>query len=303
MEVGIGPVCRKLDNAILARQIPSDLPKALAAYKSVDVGTLPPETVPVFINIEADLIAPDAETRLDWRETVKRIEWLRSFSIIPKVAMQAFLNIVESLGYIGLASLWNGEAATGKSFVWFTAGRIFVSGPQNKAARLAFKAIYGWKFHGGGYTPMVAKPDGEMVKAWSFPVAAHEQVQKAVWSHYPNNEGLDTAINLAKGYLFEQAALAAEAAEAAAKLVPAAPAPAAPVSKSTALASLAENGWVRLRTPYRPAFIAAIKTLPYTARKWVPDEKVWEVAPEFKAKAIELLKAAFPDAIVEASVN
>ena len=76
MEVGIGPICRKLDNALLAKLIPADVESARTAAKKVLINELPAETFNTFSNVLEDLeIGTD-----DWRKTVKRIEWILSWS-------------------------------------------------------------------------------------------------------------------------------------------------------------------------------------------------------------------------------
>ena len=298
-EVGVGPICRHLDNALLAKHIPSNIGAARDSAKKVDFSHFPEETVQTWLKVEAAVVAEGAEEVQDWRETVKRVEWMLSHAV-KEPSKTHLMGMVFSLGYIGLVSLWKGEAATGLASCWFDTGRIYVSGPQNKAARITLRKIWGAKFHGGSYVP-AADHLGEKVKAWSFPADKAELVQKAVWAHYPNNENLLGAVETAKAYLL---AVEQEKAKQAPVEVPApvqAPVVAAPaqVTKpgSGAFASLAENRWLMLKTPgYKAAFVTAIKEIPPKDRKWSYETTAWTVAPTHKAKALSLFTQAWPDA-------
>jgi hypothetical protein len=289
---GIGPVCRKLDNALLARLIPSDMAKVLEAYASVDVLELTPETMETFQNLEAALRASDAASREDWRIEVKRIEWILSHNQ-TRANIKALCGVVLGLGYVGLVALWMGEAATGLASVFPMAeGRLGVSGPQNKAARYAFKKIHGYQFHPVG--PTVSKA------CWSFPADKYREFRLAIITHYPHFEFLQETIEAAEIYLAEQQVLAeaqaakdaAQAKQDAEKLASISPAPVAPALPSGApIISIIEvNGTLKVKTPFRMSYIAELRktdkaTLP---RKWNVSESVWEFPVAFKA-AVEAL--------------
>lgn len=287
---GIGPICRKLDNALLARLIPSNLEAALAAYKSVDVLALVSDTMPTFMDLEAALIDPNASTREDWRKEVKRVEWILSFGQTYQ-NVKALKAMVLALGYVGIVSLWNGEAATGLATVWFDGekGRLCVRGPQNKAARIALKKILGWVFH-----PVKAADEKPH---WSVPAERESQFFTAVATHYPNFEGLNESIKLAKSYNETQAALKASA-EKLAKIItldPVTPPPEPTVTLWSPGVSLEEEGSVlKVKTPYHVCFIATLKGLPYAVRKWNPTEKVWEVQATYRSQVEEMLNKFFP---------
>lgn len=287
---GIGPICRKLDNALLARLIPSDMKAVLLAYASVQVLDLTPETMETFQNLEAALRAEDAGGRDDWRTEVKRIEWILSHNQ-TRANIKALCGIVLGLGYVGLVALWMGEAATGLASVFPMAeGRIGVSGPQNKAARQAFKRIQGYQFHPVGlYVPKAC---------WSFPASKFREFRLAIITHYPHFEGLIETVEAAESYTNNLlAALAAHDAEQAkvdaeklSFLSPPA-APVTPAAPSTSPISIVEvNGTLKVKTPYRMSYIIELRktdknTLP---RKWNAAETVWEFPVAFKA-AVEAL--------------
>jgi len=289
---GIGPICRKLDNAILARLIPSDMAKVLTAYQTVDPLTLTPVTLDTFMSLEAALRASDAAQRDDWRKEVKRIEWMLSHGQTYQ-NIQALKDVVLGLGYIGLVSLWNGDAATGLGVVFAIDGRLTLTGPQNKAARIAFKKIQGWKFH-------PASP--EFPKAvWSVPAAAFREFRLIIISHYPNFVGLVEAVEAAQALVEEQKALAAiKAAELAAlkaqaiKELPAVLAQvAAPAKPANPIVSIIEvDGTLRVKTPYRVSYITELRTTPkdLLPRKWNAEDKLWEFPVAFKAKVEALVQ-------------
>lgn len=268
-EAGTGPVCRKLDNALLARLIPADVAKAIAIAQhmvdAADAITAAEETRETFLRVLDDLA--DA-SRTDWRTTVKRIEWLASFDIGSHGERERLFGIVEALGYLALTAAWRGETASGKALVWLQDGRtwdygrpqtqegsfLFAQGVRNPAFNAAIKRCVGAKFHRAG-------PHGK--PCWSVPVAAHEGFWRAVAVHYPNHE-VDGHDDLD--------ALVARAASLATAMV-AKPAPVA------AAYSITHAGdWLLVRTPRRDdAFLSTLKSLPYSDRKWTEGLRAWMV--------------------------
>jgi hypothetical protein len=51
-----------------------------------------------------------------------------------------------------------------------------------------------------------------------------------------------------------------------------------------------KGGWLEVVTPWNPAFLKALKSLPYSARKWDNVEKHWKVKVAYKDEVIELIK-------------
>jgi len=285
---GIGPICRKLDNALLARLIPSDMKAVLAAYASVDVLELTPETMETFQNLEAALRASDAASREDWRIEVKRIEWILSHNQ-NRANIKALCGIVLGLGYVGLVALWMGEAATGLASVFpMSEGRLGVSGPQNKAARQAFKRIYGYTFH--PVSSSVSKA------CWSFPADKYREFRLAIITHYPHFEGLIEAVESAEAYTTAMlAAFETQQAEQVktdeTKLAAIGPTPVAPAAPSASPISIVEvNGTLKVKTPYRMSYIIELRKTDKNVlpRKWNAAETVWEFPVAFKA-AVEAL--------------
>lgn len=268
MEAGIGPVCRKLDNALLAAKIPSDLKFAIGSFKAIDAALLAAPTMATLVEVESALFADDAGDCTDWRKTVKRVEWLLSWPTTPANAA-ALIGIVIGLGYIGLGSLLSGDASTGKTTITCESGRLYLSGPRNKAGAKALKAIAGWKFH---------PADGEDKARWSVPAKAGAALRMAVLSYWPNHEGLDAA-------LLE-----------AATVLEAATPPPAPAKPKCAVTEA--NGTLWVVTPYHPGFIAALKSLPYKDRGWDPGSKAWRVSAAHEAAVKKMIAEAFgPEAL------
>ncbi len=263
MEAGIGPICRNLDNALLARLIPSNLPAARLFVDAIDLTSVAPETLSTLNEVCAALLADDAAAREDWRVEVKRIEWALSFPA-NNFLRADLTKLVAALGYVGLAALWNGDAATGKATITCMNGRIVVQGPNKAAARKTFRNIKGSKFHPAN--ALITKA------CWSFPGTAHETVFNAVITHYPNHDGLSEALEAAKKAIPAPVAVVA-----------------APVEKAAPKCCLTPMGvLLKVATPYNPAFISDLKALPYNDRRWNKTEKVWEVplARETDVKAL-----------------
>lgn len=286
MEAGIGPICRDLDNALLARLIPSDLDKAKAAFDNVDLTAVAPETLKTLNEVYGALFADGAAAREDWRLEVKRIEWALSYP--ANNYMRADLtNVVGALGYVGLAALWSGEAKTGKAQVTFMNNRLVIQAAKCKAATATFRSIQGRQFHSvGTLTPKAA---------WSFPATAHDAVYLAVIKHYPNFEGLSEAI--AQARKFSAPAPAPGIVVPGVVVITDIPAPApvlveapAPVKAAPKCSITPVGVLLKVSSPYNPAFISDLKAqVKWTDRRWNAGEKVWEVTVNEESKVKGLL--------------
>jgi hypothetical protein len=279
---GVGPICRKLDNAVLARLIPSDMGKVLEAYQTVDTTELTPETLETFMGLEAAFRAEDAGGRADWRKEVKRIEWMLSHKQ-SRNNIKALKAVVLALGYVGIVALWDGEAATGLATVFCIEGRLTICGPKNLGAIAALKCIPNWQFHklaqGENFRP-----------SWSFPASAVREFRMVVLTHYPNFEGLAEALEAAEAYNAEV------------KASTPAPAPfALPKPSVTAVAPIISNGQVsiievdgklKVKTPFRVSYVAELRDMPKSTlpRKWVKEEQVWVFEAANKDQVLALIK-------------
>jgi len=265
MEAGIGPICRKLDNAVLAASIPADVEQARESLSAVEKSALVEESVPTFNNVFGALFATDADTRTDWRKEVKRIEWLLSFPQNVESCRAALTNVARGLGYVGLAALWDGKASTGVAMMRCAEGRVFIAAPRNADFRYAVKQINGWRFH--------PNPDGDRPE-WSVPVLAHVALNPLVMTHYPNCPTREQVI--AQAATLAQSALTG--------------APMGAVAAATAKVRVLEaDGWINVYAPYNAGFIADVKQMPYPNRKWNSVDRCWQVAGSRKSELSDLL--------------
>jgi hypothetical protein len=266
LEAGIGPVCRKLDNAVLATMIPADAAAALSAFSQIDASDTPETCHNTLGQVGADLLALDANK--DWRATVKRCEWLLSWGQPHKVR-EALKGIIESLGYVGLLSVINGEAAKGKTTITFEDGRLYMQGPNNKAGRIALKEIKGRMFH--------PKTD-EVKPRWSVPAAQWAAFQTVIVKHWVNHSGLQEAVEAAQSYKPEPK----------------------PVEKPKAAVTITEtdDGWLKVKSPYNAAFISELKSAFYwKTRKWNGQEKVWEVDVSHKGALLSMIEEHYKEKV------
>lgn len=281
MDHGVGPICRKLDNAALAQLIPSDVPAALASFAKLDASALPAETVATVLNVEAALNAEDAGKVTDWRENVKRIEWVLSFGISSYNA-NAFVGVVRALGYVTLANLWTGAGTAGHgSQTLFHAGRVYFIGPKCKGGVSALKAIPGAKFTysapseiGGG-------------AAWSVPADQATPLVRAVQSYWAGVEveSLVEALTAAKAWIAAQPAVVAPVVEAPKS---------APVATVPLISVVEDMGILKVATPFSKAFVAGIKEkIPKGDRAWDPLSRVWRVKVAHKATVDTLIAQCY----------
>jgi hypothetical protein len=271
MEAGIGPVCRKQDNALLANSIPANPPEALHAALAIDGASLDPITLPTFQKVIDALATNIAGT--DWRKVIKQVEWILSFEANRKVALDAFSNVARSLGYLGLAALWNGAASTGQATVWFANGFVHIDGPRNASARFEFKKI------GARFFPATSTPTNGARPTWGILAEKADAFATLIQTHYPMNVGLNDALAQAKAFV-------------AAKPTP------APVT-SNPTPTIGGNVKHRIEkrgktlavfTPYNADFIAALKlAVPYAYRAWDAPAKCWKVDAQYQNAVADLI--------------
>ena len=273
LECGTGPICRKLDNKLLAKVIPANPAVAKGAWSKIDLLAMPPETVATMVAIDPKVVsmpAVDDDTfGTDWRETVKRIEWVLSHKV-SHTARGHLYAFVEALGYAGLVSMWLGEAASGACKVTFLDGRLWMQGPRNKAGQTAIKMIPGRKFHPAA---------GSEKARWSVPASSWAAFEMAVLKHWPNNEGLEAAVGFAVNY-YDPAVVAAKIEMAEAEMVAqeilAGQAPKVAIPEPKCWVTV-DGDNLSVRTPWNGGFVAKLKTLPYKQRSWNPTAKCWVV--------------------------
>jgi len=244
--------------------IPSDVESALRYWSQIDSVSIPETARKTLGQIGADLL--DTSNN-DWRTTCKRIEWVISWGVGSN-NHRALVGIVRALGYVGLASVLVGDAAKGLCTVTFEDGRLYMQGPNNRAGRVAIKAIGGRRYH-------------EDVKPrWSVPAIQWESFQLAIWSHWPKFKGLEDAIEAAKAHTTTVSA-----------------------PKSSLVTVSKRDGVFKVHSPYNARFIEDLKDRikNWRHRRWNSIEKVWEVAISEAATLQRLIRDSFGEDVALAA--
>lgn len=277
-DLGIGPICRMIDNAVYANSIPADLATAQSILSAFDLTVAAPETQPTLATV---LCTVTEGAITDWRKTVNRLDWCCSYAQ-PAAVRASMLSIMRALGYVGLAAIIDGSASTGEVKVWGAAGRIYVKGSKNAAGAAAFKLIAGWSFHGSK-----SGATGDTLNAWSFPAAKVEAVKLATITYYP-------AVSCDWNAVADDAKVGT-------------PAIVAATPKAVVLGAACKvttvGGKLHVSTPYSAAFVEALKAaIDWTDRKWNTALKVWEVKATHKATVEALIAKHYPSASAAAAV-
>jgi len=276
--VGVGPICRGKENAVLAKVMPL-FETGVQKYGQELVRSfvvLHPETQTELLQVVRTVLGSDRP--LDLRDTVRRLDWATSFPQ-PKTVREALIGLIAACGYPGLAAIVSGKASTTPAKVTAEGGRIVLAGSKNGYAVQAMKGIKGWSFSGSA-------------KTWSFPAEMIAEVKTVIATFYPVTEcDLD--------------AVGAEALAQAATLAPkvVTPAPAAPKSVPPVAAKVygvsltvnAKGGLVVL-TPYHPGFIMDLKdAVPSKARtrNHKDSPKTWTVDAAYRSVVEALLAKHF----------
>jgi hypothetical protein len=264
MEVGIGPVCRKKDNKLLAQQFSANLTKAQELYEQMitKAAALPRETHETFAAIGDDLMS-NADG--DFRKLVKRCEYLLSWTFDMK---EEFAALIEALGYAALAHIWRfGDGVPGPAAVSIVGDRLLVRGPRNRGAIELLREIPGRKWD-------------PAAKAWSAPLTSIDAFHRAVATGYP--------VCSFDGGIKDWDELRANVALYEAK---APPKPAAkPAPKCTLTRRVAD---VLVSSPYNVEFVNEVRRL--RNAKWDAGRRVWRVDAKAEALVIDLCKKHYGD--------
>ena len=283
LECGVGPICRGIDNEVLAHVFPVDHAGVEVAARALlaDLGRVAPETSDTLAGVATMLfggVAPNSDNRA----TVKRLDWACSF-IHPEPKVRATcLALMKALGYWGLAAIIEGQASTSAAEVSAVDGRIVVKAVKNKTAAMAFKEVKGWKFD-------------HIAKVWSFPWTMAAHVEGRLNTFYPASKfDMATIAETAKSQMSEVAKK---------DFAPAVTAPIAKVmflgceiAVKAAVTVTVEGDKLRVKTPFVAAFVAELKTLPYKDRAWnLPEAPgVWTVAAKHAKYVATLLAKHYP---------
>lgn len=267
--------------------IPADVAKAKALLGGIDALSMPIEAHGRLFETVAKL---DEHPSDDYRSIVKACEWLASWVQPGGSVWRVLRDTVRALGYLSLAALWDGKAATGKASLDFRDGRVYLLGPRNKGGQSALRYAmahdchntYALKFH-------------SMSKEWSVPAeyaAAFVFVARTHWLGI-TSENADSVLALAKAYTETQEkpiAIETPATENAAET----PAPVETPKVETPKVTIKQNGaTIEIFSPYNGAFVAAIKALPWKDRQWNGVSKCWVVKAEHMGKAKEIVSSCY----------
>lgn len=185
-EAGVGPVCRKKDNALFAKTITGNLGLALALATTIDgldEGCLERfnEARNKFVKNFSNLIIDDAHEGkahgIDARELAKACDFACSFVHPGGTSVRnQLIELIRQLGYVGLASVISGEASTGAAKVWFDSedGRVKLTGSSNTHGWRAMRRIPGVRLprYRGDKTPYSASAEhvqdfvGYVIRFW-----------------------------------------------------------------------------------------------------------------------------------------
>jgi hypothetical protein len=269
-ELGIGPICRGRDNRLLALDIPSDVPAAREEWlKGYHMLSVPEECKVTVEKVHEAVLNLEGKQGDDWRKTVKRIEWILSWSVSAR-SRATFERVVECLGYRSLVLMWRGESVKGKAKIRFSPkdGRLYIKGPRPpREVRNRMKAIPDWSFTGAS-------------KEWGFPFYALDEIRGQIVPSYIALEGLDEVEEAIAAYV-----------------------PPAGTTRHTRngkrppryRADFNEFGDLEIHTPYSAAFVRDLKEgIPDHCRSWDPDKKVWAILdPEWMPAAEAIAEKHF----------
>ena len=259
-DCGVGPVCRQMDNHVYAVLLPANTAAALDEVMVAVESNPAPETLDTLTKVVDALMVTETA---DWRLQVNRMDWALSY-VQPVVVKDSLIGAMKALGYVGLAMICDGKAATGEATLVVANGRLVLHGPNNAHARLAMKKIVGWRFEKANKN------------AWTFPPSAFEAVKNVMIAYYPNHT-IDWA------QVWSDATAASLIAKAVVTANPA-PAKTAPTTKVVVKATIVE-AW----TPYSTGFVNAIKAeLPIKERRFVQGR--WEADAKHLDAVVALIE-------------
>lgn len=139
-ESGVGPICRKKDNALFAKQISANFAGATMCVLSVQAASLPEECRVRFEAMKMTLCRrAERATRAnedamvlnlkgeDLRGVIRELDWLLSYRLTP-LAKDLLVKTVRCLGYVGLSAVLSGKASTSEAELSFDNGRVVLRG-------------------------------------------------------------------------------------------------------------------------------------------------------------------------------
>lgn len=198
-EVGVGPICRKKDSHLMAKNLPANYSAALIFAMSITDDMLISETIDVWHKAYKSLLKCSeraanscddmtvmARAGNDLREVIRACDFLCSFDHPGSVksgnyveVKSAMVQVIRALGYVGLAGVISGQASTSASKIWFENGRVYMTGLGNTSGWQTMKKI-------AGITTPKFRGDRS---PYSAPVASMTAFLDAVQVHWPMYEG------------------------------------------------------------------------------------------------------------------
>ena len=154
-ECGVGPVCRRKDNAIFARQIPANLTLALTTVLDFTADNFHAEIAGNFESVRAEFVRKTEAARRehgadqmpaipggDFRDTVDWLDMSLSYRTSTQHRLRV-INLIDELGYVSLASVLRGEACMSPATLEIEGERVLLKGKSNKAGWKAMKQSFG----------------------------------------------------------------------------------------------------------------------------------------------------------------
>jgi hypothetical protein len=154
-ECGVGPVCRKKNNDIFSRQIVSKLTIATAQILDFDSTDFHNEIADEFPKVRQKFLKKVERLRQETNNPNIHMlpgadfrflaDWLdRSLSYpIRNNTRNKTIDLIESLGYVALASVLRGEACMSPAKLYIEGNTIFLNGKSNKAGFVALRRALG----------------------------------------------------------------------------------------------------------------------------------------------------------------
>lgn len=212
-EAGVGPICRKKDNALFAKTITGNLGLALALATTIDglheeclerFNVARDKFVKNFSNLVTDNALEGKAHGIDARELAKACDFACSFVHPGGFSVRnQLIELIRHLGYVGLAGVISGEASTGAAKVWFdsTDGRIKLTGSSNTHGWRAMRRIPGVQLprYRGDKTPYSCGPAhvkdflGYVIRFWPIAEGDLESIVVEAQKYSQANASVSTA--------------------------------------------------------------------------------------------------------------
>jgi len=276
-ECGVGPVCRKKDNAIFSRMIPADLATAGALILSLSAENFHSEISSEFDKIKALFLKKMQKVRRenvgsamvvcggDFRKVVDWFDVSLSYPI-QSAARNDVIKLIESLGYQALAGVLRGDVCMSPAKLYVEDGFICLTAKSNKYGYGAMRRT----------VPGVSVPrwrgDSKPYKAPLSQAAKFIDVVYRYWPFVVAQGDIETAI--------ANAPVASAAIE---------------IDSRPAATFLRGGLGFTVNTPWHgtreemTATLDAFKALPYRERKYEPVSKSWTFKMEHLDKVKQIV--------------